>query len=83
MSGDDVSHADLMAEVKALRKELGPLVDSEFRADLKELVDVLRAARIGGKGLNWLANIVKAGLVLGGLWIAFKAGLAAMTGNGG
>lgn len=79
--GEDVSHADLLAEVQALRTDLGPLAEPEFRADLKELVDVLRAARMGGKGLNWLANIVKALLVIGGLWIAFKAGLASLSGG--
>jgi hypothetical protein len=79
----DVSHADLMDELRALRADMGPLTDPAFQSDLREVVEIVRAARVGGKGLTWLANMIKALLVIGGLWLAFKAGLAALANSGG
>lgn len=95
MSGDDVSHADLLAEVKAFREELSYLADPnlkafltkftdpQFQADAVQGVEVIRTARVGGNGLEWLGKIMKPLLWIGGLWIAFQAGLSALAGKGG
>lgn len=97
MSGNegDVSHADLLAEMKAFRSDLAYLAepnlkgflkkfgDSEFQADALQGVEIVRTARVGGNGLQWLGKIARPLAYLAGGWLAFKAGLAALTGDGG
>lgn len=61
---------ELRAELARLRGDVAPLV--ERGADLKEVVEVVRALHVGTKGMNWMAKLVASIVFLGGLIIGAK-----------
>lgn len=65
------SHADLLEAIGDLRKEIKPLV--EMRDDLKDMVEVMQALKVGGKGVKWIASIATALLTIGGMMLAIRA----------
>lgn len=68
---DQASHDDIMQELKAFRDEIRPL--TEMKPELDELVQSMRAMKLGGKGVKWIASIMTALLTIGGLLIGIKA----------
>lgn len=65
------SHGEILDAVNALRADITPLVQQQ--AEIGELVEILRALRVGGKGINWIAKIVTGLLAIGGMFLAVKA----------
>lgn len=68
---DAPSHADLLTEIRALREDVTPLV--EMQSDLKDVVEVLQALKMGGRGVKWMASIATALLTIGGMMLAVRA----------
>jgi hypothetical protein len=65
------SHADLLEAIAALRADIAPLL--EVTPEIKEMVEVMQAVKVGGKGVKWIASIATALLTIGGLMLAVRA----------
>ncbi len=71
MNNDATSHDDLLDAIGGLRKDIAPLI--AMQPELKEVLEVVQAFKVGGKGVKWVASIATALLALGGLILAVKA----------
>jgi len=65
------SHGEILDAVNALDAKITPLVEKQ--AEIGELVEILRALHVGGKGVSWLAKLVTGLLALGGVFLWLKA----------
>lgn len=68
---NEPTHGELLDEIRAMRAEFEWLID--MKEDITEGVEVVRAIRVGGKGVKWIASIATALLTLGGLMLAIRA----------
>ena len=71
MNEGNVSHAELLEAIESLRGDISPLVT--IKDDLDEVVEIMRAFRIGGKGVKWVASIATALITVGGLMLGLRA----------
>lgn len=67
---DETTHADLLEEIKALRRDVEPLV--RMTPKITNVVEIFEAIEVGGKGVKWIASIATALLVLGGVILAMR-----------
>lgn len=67
----EATHADLLKAIEGLRSDMEPLL--EMQPELKEMVGVLNALKVGGQGVKWISGIATSLLALGGLLLAVKA----------
>lgn len=65
------THAKILDEIKAMRADIEPFV--EMKPDLVEMVDVLKALRVGAKGVKGIGSLATALIALGGLIIGIRA----------
>lgn len=68
---NEPTHGQLLDAIDGLRRDLEPFV--EMKADLADTVEIIRALKVGGKGVKWMASVATALLTLGGLLLAARA----------
>lgn len=71
MMDNQPTHGELLEAINALRADIHPIM--EMKADIGEVVEIMRAFKLGGKGIKWLASIVTALLTIGGMLLAIRA----------
>jgi len=65
------SHGAILEEIKAMRADIEPFV--EMKPELVEMVDVLKALRVGARGVKGVGSIATALIAFGGVIIGMKA----------